>query len=75
MVMVPTGAAGAFTHWRLGNVDCGLLLGMVPGIVLGTFIGGNVAQIIPDDPLRWLFVFMIIYMGWRYVRAIDPAAC
>lgn len=75
LVMIPTGAVGAFTHWRLGNVDHGLLFGMIPGILLGTFIGGNVAQVIPDAPLRWLFVFTAVYMGWRYLRTIDPAVC
>jgi len=41
--------------------------------VAGTYIGGSAAQIIPDDPLRWLFIAVATYMGWRYLRAIKPA--
>jgi uncharacterized protein len=75
LVMVPTGFAGAFTHWRLGNVEIRLLFGMVPGILLGTFSGGSLAQIIPDDPLRWIFALVTVYMGWRYMQAVDPESC
>jgi uncharacterized protein len=75
LVMIPTGFVGAFTHWRLGNVASRLLFGMVPGILLGTFLGGSLAQIIPDDPLRWIFVLVTVYMGWRYVKAVDPDSC
>lgn len=75
LVMVPTGVIGAFTHWRLGNVAGGLLYGMVPGIILGTFAGGNIAQIIPDDPLRYMFVLVTVYMGWRYINAVSPETC
>lgn len=72
LVMVPTGVVGAFTHWRLGNVAGGLLYGMVPGIMLGTFFGGSIAQIVPDDPLRWMFVLVAVYMGWRYLKTVSP---
>lgn len=75
LVMVPMGAVGAFAHWRLNNVAGSLLYGLVPGIVLGTFVGGNIAQIIPDDPLRWMFVLVAVYMGWRYIKAVSPESC
>jgi uncharacterized protein len=75
LVMIPTGCVGAFTHWRMGNVALPLLIGMVPGIFLGTFLGGNIAQIIPDDPLRQMFVLVTIYMGWLYLQAKAPEPC
>lgn len=75
LVMIPTGCVGAFTHWRLGNVAGELLIGMVPGILLGTFLGGNIAQIIPDDPLRLMFVLVAVYMGWWYVKTVAPEPC
>lgn len=75
LVMVPTGCIGAYAHWKLGNVDGELLFGMVPGIFIGTFLGGSIAQIIPEDPLRWMFVFVAVYMGWRYVKVVQPDAC
>lgn len=75
LVMIPTGFVAAYTHWKLGNVEIGLLYRMVPGIILGTFVGGNIAQIIPDNPLRWIFVLVAIYMGWRYVKTVSPDTC
>jgi len=75
LVMIPTGFVGAFTHWKLGNVAGGLLFGMVPGIMLGTIAGASIAQIIPDDPLRWLFVLVAVYTGWRYVKIVAPDTC
>lgn len=73
LVMIPTGIAGAFEHYRLGNVAGGLLFSMVPGILLGVLLGGNIAQFIPDDPLRWLFVLMTVFMGWRYLKTASSS--
>ncbi|HQK99346.1 MAG TPA: sulfite exporter TauE/SafE family protein [Smithellaceae bacterium] len=75
LVMVPAGLVGAWTHWKLGNVASGLLYGMIPGILVGTFMGGSLAQFIPEDPLRWMFVFVAIYMGVRYVATVKPDVC
>ncbi len=75
LVMIPVGFVAACTHWKLGNVQVGLLYGMVPGIMLGAFAGGSIAQIIPDDPLRWMFVGVAVYMGWRYVTVVEPDTC
>ena len=75
LVMVPAGLVGAWTHWKLGNVSSGLLYGMIPGILAGTFMGGSLAQFIPEDPLRWMFVFVAVYMGVRYVATVKPDAC
>lgn len=75
LVMVPSGFVGALTHWKLGNVAGGLLFGMVPGIVLGAFAGAGIAQFIPEEPLRWIFVLVVVYMGWRYVKVASPGTC
>ena len=72
LVMIPTGLAGAIAHYRLGNVAGGLLFSVAPGIVLGAFFGGKIAQFIPDDPLRWIFVLTTIIMGWRYIKTAAP---
>jgi uncharacterized membrane protein YfcA len=72
LVMVPAGSVGAFTHWRLGNVATGILFGLVPGIILGAFMGGYFAHFIPDTPLRLAFIAVIIFMGIRYVRTVAP---
>lgn len=72
LVMVPTGAIGSFTHWKMGNVEKGALWGLIPGIILGTYLGGNIANIIPNDSLRLVFASMLIFVGVRYFRTASP---
>ena len=72
LVMVPAGAIGAFTHWKLGNVEAGILYGLIPGILIGTYLGGNFAHAISDDGLRLIFAAIMIILGFRYVKASAP---
>jgi uncharacterized protein len=50
--VLPTTAAGAFSHYREGNVDIrtGLILGM--GGIVGTLIGAYIANMIPPIILK-----------------------
>jgi len=72
LVMVPTGAAGALTHYKLGNVVQRLLVGLIPGILLGTYLGGSFAYLLPENVLRIIFTAVVIWMGWRYARTAAP---
>jgi len=72
LVMVPTGAIGAFTHWKMGNVEKTILWGLIPGIICGTYLGGNIAYLIPNDSLRLIFAAMLIFVGVRYFRTSSP---
>src|SRR4030042_271979 len=78
LVMVPAGSVGAFMHWKMGNVATEILFGLVPGIILGAYLGGHFAHFIPDTPLRFTFIAVIIFMGVRYVRSsqsTDVSVC
>lgn len=68
LVMVPTGSIGAFTHWKLGNVATEILVGLIPGIICGTYLGGNFAYLFSDNILRLIFASAIVLMGFRYIR-------
>jgi hypothetical protein len=57
----------------MGTVSTGILFGLVPGIILGAYLGGHFAHFIPDTPLRLTFIVVIIFMGVRYVRSSQPA--
>jgi hypothetical protein len=72
LAMIPAGGVGAFTHWKLGNVSSGLLIGLVPGILLGTYAGGTLAHLLPDNALRVIFALVLIWTGVRYVRTRVP---
>jgi len=55
-VMIPVGTVGALTYLRLGLVDGGLLKGLVPGILIGAYLGSSIAHLLPDDYLRIIFI-------------------
>ena len=58
----------AHTHLRLGNVDRDLALGLVPGVLVGTFLGGELAHVLPEGALRLVFAAVLVWTGWRYAR-------
>jgi uncharacterized membrane protein YfcA len=73
LVMIPAGAMGAYTHYRLGNVQTNLLLGLIPGILIGGYLGGEIANNMPELYLRLLFAAVLIWTGARYLRTCPPA--
>lgn len=73
LAMVPSGAVGAFTHWRLGNVATELLDGLILGIIVGTYIGGSFAHVLPEYILRIIFAATLIWTGSRYVKSPVPS--
>lgn len=72
LAMVPIGAVGAYTHWKLGNVSTGLLPGLVPGILLGTWLGGTMAHALPEETLRIIFSAVLVWSGIKYLRTPRP---
>ncbi len=73
LAMVPGGAVGAYTHWRLGNVDTGLLKGIIPGIIVGTYAGGSCAHLLPESALRIIFAAVLIWTGITYLKDKPPS--
>ncbi|HTG00657.1 MAG TPA: sulfite exporter TauE/SafE family protein [Nitrospirota bacterium] len=72
LAMVPAGAVGAYTHWKLGNVRSNILGGLIPGILIGTYGGGVFAHALSEIVLRYLFAAVLIWTGIRYLRAKKP---
>lgn len=73
LAMVPAGGAGAYTHAKLGNVEGALIAGLIPGILVGTYLGGTLAHNLPEAALRIVFAAVIIWTGSRYLSAKAPA--
>ena len=71
LAMIPAGGVGAFTHWRLGNVTTNHLTGLIPGF-FGTYVGGTLAHLLPDNILRVIFAIVLIWTGFRYVKTPAP---
>ncbi len=74
LAMVPAGAVGAATHWKLGNVVRTLLPGLIPGILAGTFVGSSLALRLPETSLRVAFAAVLLWTGTKYLRARRPGA-
>jgi uncharacterized membrane protein YfcA len=55
LAMVPAGSVGAYTNWKLKNVRTNLLAGLIPGILIGTYLGGTTAQFLPEGALAGHF--------------------
>ena len=73
LAMIPAGAVGAFTHWRLGNVNRHVLPGLIPGILIGTFAGGSCAHYLPEATLKVIFAAILIWTGLRTIRMAAPS--
>lgn len=72
LAMVPAGGVGAYTHWKLGNVRTDLLMGLIPGILIGTYLGGTLAHFLSDGTLRLVFAAVLIWTGARYLITKEP---
>jgi len=69
LAMVPVGIMGAYTHYRLGNVDTKIALGLVVGAIVGGYSGGTMANLLPEFYLKLLFSAVLIWMGIRFIRS------
>ncbi len=72
LAMVPAGAVGAYTHAKLENVKSGLLAGLIPGILIGTYFGSTLALRLPEATLRVIFAIVLIWTGVKYLRTKKP---
>ena len=66
--MVPAAAVGAWAHWRRGNVEVAILPGLAFGILIGAFLGGAVANYLPEQTLRVIFAIVLTWLGVDLVR-------
>jgi hypothetical protein len=69
LAMVPAGAMGAFTHWRLGNVVMKIVPGMIGGIIVGTYLGSTLAHLLSEANLRFIFAAVLILLGIIDIRS------
>jgi len=69
LVMVPTGIAGAWTHWKLGHIVLHIVPGLIFGTLVGTSLGAELAHSLPENQLRLVFVAFIAAMSIRYLTS------
>jgi hypothetical protein len=73
LAMIPAAITGALAHWRLNNVRGGTLASLLPGVLVGTFLGGSAAHFLNDTNLRLLFTAFLLLLGIRYLSSRAPS--
>jgi hypothetical protein len=72
LALVPAGAVGAYTHWRHKNIAARILPGLVGGIIVGAFVGGIFANILPENILRIFFATVLALLAIEMIRQSQP---
>jgi uncharacterized membrane protein YfcA len=61
---VPLTFVGGIGHLGLGNVDIALLLGLLVGSIPGILVGSRLSGLVPEWVLRPLLALMLFYAAW-----------
>lgn len=65
IVIIPTALIGALKHKTLGNINWPVALLLVPGAIVGGWIGASLTQGISSENLKRVFGGFIILVGCR----------
>ncbi|WP_070972302.1 sulfite exporter TauE/SafE family protein [Vibrio sonorensis] len=68
--IIVTSGSSAFNHLKLGNVDMYVIKWLMPGVVIGGFIGANVAEWIPSQYLPRVFGVIVFCLSIQMFRSI-----
>jgi uncharacterized protein len=74
LAMIPTATVGAWTHNRFGNLAKEIVPGLIVGIIAGAFLGGLVANQLPEFWLRIVFAAVLIWTAARCVNVKPKVA-
>lgn len=65
IIIIPTAIIGAFRHKTLGNINWPIAFMLVPGAIIGGWLGASLTQGISSDNLKRLFGGFLILVGCR----------
>jgi len=71
--MVPSGISGTIAHMRTGSLRADAVLGLVPGIALGSWTGGRLALGMASGTLQMVFSVVLVLLGIEYIRGVHRA--
>ena len=60
VLLPPTGLLAFMEYYRAGHVDIKVGAGIVVGLLLGGWLGGDFAQQLPQDTLRKIFAVLLV---------------
>lgn len=70
--IVVTSTVSAWTHWQKGGLDRSLLMPLVPGVVVGAWIGGVVAAELEGPSLQTAFAIFLLFVSFTMFRQGAP---
>lgn len=68
--IIVTSGSSAFNHFRLGNVDMFVVKWLMPGVVVGGFLGANIADWIPSQYLPKVFGVIVLLLAIQMLFSI-----
>ncbi|WCP67621.1 sulfite exporter TauE/SafE family protein [Vibrio tubiashii] len=68
--IVATSGSSALNHFKLGNVDMFVVKWLMPGVVVGGFLGANVAEWIPAQYLPKVFGVIVLLLAIQMLFSI-----
>jgi uncharacterized membrane protein YfcA len=68
--IIVTSGSSAYNHFKLGNVDMFVVKWLMPGVVIGGFLGANVAEWIPSQYLPKVFGVIVLCLAIQMLFSI-----
>lgn len=72
--IIATSGSSALNHFKLGNVDMYVVKWLMPGVVVGGFLGANVAEWIPATCLPKVFGVIVLLLAIQMLFSIRTKA-
>ncbi|NJE06143.1 sulfite exporter TauE/SafE family protein [Thermococcus sp. M36] len=60
-----TSLVAAYTHYTLGQVDVSTALLLIPGMVVGSFLGARMVSRMPSRGLKMAFALLLVIVAFR----------
>lgn len=69
--IVVTASVASWTHWQKRAIDASLLVPLVPGVVVGAWLGGMVAAQLAGHALKLAFAIFLIFVALTMLKAVS----
>lgn len=68
--IIVTSGSSALNHLKLGNVDMFVVKWLMPGVVIGGFVGANIAEWIPAQYLPKIFGVIVLLLSLQMLLSL-----
>ena len=72
--IIATSGSSALNHLKLGNVDMFVIKWLMPGVVIGGFVGANIAEWIPTEYLPKIFGAIMLCLALQMLFSMKSSA-